>query len=395
MKRPRVRHVEDGEVELDSYRAASSQAGLFKEVFGLVAEGMSQRGLGRVKKDDISKSAISRMWEEKSREQLSLVRERDLKGADWLAVMIDGVFIGGENCVVIALGIEASGRKQVLDFEVGSSESRETVERLIGCLEGRGVHSGALLVVQDGSAAIKGAVSRVWPSAHQQVCLIHLERNIADRLRQRDRAESQRLFGRLRQAQGKAAGEEAFDDLREFVAPGAQRRCCFGAGRAPGRSADPASTGSARHAQRHIAQHQRHRKRHPQLARSHRRCQTLGRARRHDRTLGGIRTAVGRKRLPTHPSRRGSAATPEGPDALANGADLRCGLYAPFRVLRSNRLRLRNTPFARNFNQPHKPDPCHRLVSTISGTCPQQHCFPLSRAVRIALQLSTIARWGA
>ena len=29
VKRPRVRHVEDGEVELESYRAASSQAGLF------------------------------------------------------------------------------------------------------------------------------------------------------------------------------------------------------------------------------------------------------------------------------------------------------------------------------------------------------------------------------
>ena len=221
VKRPRVRHVEDGEVELESYRAASSQSGLFEEVVGLVAEGMSQRGLGRVKKDAISKSAISRMWEEKSREQLAMVRERELKGTDWLAVMIDGVFIGGENCVVIALGIEASGRKQVLYFEVGSSESRESVERLIGSLERRGVHSSGqkpLLVVRDGSAAIKGAVSRVWPSARQQVCLIHLERNIADRLRQRDRAESQRLFGRLRQAQGKAAGEEAFEDLREFVA---------------------------------------------------------------------------------------------------------------------------------------------------------------------------------
>ncbi len=70
-----------------------------------------------------------------------MVRDRDLKGTDWLSVMIDGVFIGGENCVVIALGIEASGRKQVLDFEVGSSESRESVERLIGSLERRGVHS--------------------------------------------------------------------------------------------------------------------------------------------------------------------------------------------------------------------------------------------------------------
>ena len=56
-------------------------------------------------------------------------------------MMIDGVLIRGKNCVLIASGIEASGRKQVLDFEVGGSESRETVERLIVRLERRGVHS--------------------------------------------------------------------------------------------------------------------------------------------------------------------------------------------------------------------------------------------------------------
>lgn len=41
---------------------------------------------------------------------------------------------------------------------------------------------------------------------------------MADRLRRRDRSESQRLFRRLREAQGAQAGEEAFEDLREFVA---------------------------------------------------------------------------------------------------------------------------------------------------------------------------------
>ena len=43
-----------------------------------LAEGMSQRGLERARGGDISKSAISRMREEKSREQLALLRERSL-----------------------------------------------------------------------------------------------------------------------------------------------------------------------------------------------------------------------------------------------------------------------------------------------------------------------------
>jgi putative transposase len=219
--RPRVRHEENGEVTLESYKAASSQRTLFDEIVGLVAEGMSQRGVERASKSKISKSSVSRMWEDKSREQLALLRERPLDQTEWLAVMIDGVFIGKEHCVVIALGIDSGGRKQVLDFESGSSESRETVSRLIDRLNKRGVRStenSALLVVRDGSKAIESAVRRCWPEARQQACLVHVERNINDRLRRRDRSESQRLFKCLRQAEGREAGEEAYEDLREFLA---------------------------------------------------------------------------------------------------------------------------------------------------------------------------------
>ncbi len=117
--RPRVRQEkngEEGEVILESCRAASSQAGLFEEMVVLLAEGMSQRALERARGGDISKSAISRMWEEKSREQLALLRERLLERREWLAVMIDGVFLDGENCVVVALGIDAGGVKQGAGF---------------------------------------------------------------------------------------------------------------------------------------------------------------------------------------------------------------------------------------------------------------------------------------
>lgn len=157
MRRPRVRHRSNGEVTLESYRAASSQEGLFEKIVGLVGEGMSQRAVGRASNGTIGKSSVSRMWEEKSREQLVLLRERPLDQSEWLAVMIDGVFIGSKGCVVIALGIDGSGRKQVLDFEPGDSESQETVSRLIGRLQKRGVRAAegsGLLVVRDGSKAI-------------------------------------------------------------------------------------------------------------------------------------------------------------------------------------------------------------------------------------------------
>jgi transposase-like protein len=117
-----VRHQDDGEVPLETYRAASSQTGLFEQVVGLVGEGMSQRGVARSTKGSISKSAVSRMWEDKSREQLGLIRERALDQTEYLGILIDGVFIGNKGCVVIAIGIDMNGRKHALDFEAGDSE---------------------------------------------------------------------------------------------------------------------------------------------------------------------------------------------------------------------------------------------------------------------------------
>ena len=221
IRRPRVRHKEEGEVSLESYQVASSQANVFDEVVAHVAEGMSQRGLARVGKAGVSKSSISRMWADKSREQLEQLRTRPLDATEWLCVLIDGVFVGGENCLVVAVGIDSGGRKQVLDFEAGSSESAETVGRVMSRLAKRGVQSSPekpILAIRDGSEAIKSALIRHWPSAVQQACLIHVERNIGDRLRRRDRSELQRLFRSLRQAEGREAGEEAFEDLREFLA---------------------------------------------------------------------------------------------------------------------------------------------------------------------------------
>jgi transposase-like protein len=103
------------------------------------------------------------MWEDKSREQLALVRERPLDQTEWLGIMIDGVFIGNKGCVVIAIGIDVNGRKQALDFDPGDSESQETVNRLINRLKNRGVEAAKgsrLLVLRDGSKAIAGAVRR-------------------------------------------------------------------------------------------------------------------------------------------------------------------------------------------------------------------------------------------
>lgn len=217
--RPRVRD-EEGEVSLEVYRAASSQRNLFAEVVAYMEQGLSQRGAGRIKSNSLGKSAASRMWVEKSIEQLQLLRSRDIGSTELIALMIDGIRLADGIWVIVALGIDLEGNKSMLDFEQGSSENATAVSDLIARLKQRGVgvdEARRLLIVRDGSQAIKKAIDKHWPSAVQQECLVHMQRHTRDKLRPRDRSDFDLHCKNLRQAQGKQAGEEAFDELIDYL----------------------------------------------------------------------------------------------------------------------------------------------------------------------------------
>jgi putative transposase len=216
--RPRVRDGE-GEVKLTSYETARDQSLLFDQVVEAVAAGMPVRGVEDCHGGAVKRTQASQMWVQRSAEVFEEFRSRSLAGEDWLALQLDGVFIR-DQCIIIALGVTADGRKMALDFEVGASESFESARLLCERLVGREFRPGAgrrLLVVRDGSKALAKAVRRIWPDAVQQECLVHLERQTLDKLPKRAREDAARLFRRLRMAQGAVAGEEAFDTLLVYL----------------------------------------------------------------------------------------------------------------------------------------------------------------------------------
>ena len=63
---------------------------------------------------------------------------------------------------------------------------------------------------------MSGALGVPLTSVRQE-CLVHAHSNLREKVRLRDRAEVDRLFKNLREAQGKEAGQEAFDDLVDFA----------------------------------------------------------------------------------------------------------------------------------------------------------------------------------
>ena len=218
---PRVREKEGSEIRLATYQAAKSPERIFDQVVAALEQGLPIRGAERSrKKGSLSKSEASRMWIEKSRLQLEEFRTRSLRDERWLALWIGGLKLADGLWILVAVGVDLDGHKKALDFEQGSSESASVCEALLRRIKERGVvpqKGKRLLICRDGSPALAKAVGKHWPEAIEQECLVHVQRELRDKVRKRDRADLDRHFKTLRDAQGKKAGEEAFEEFLDFV----------------------------------------------------------------------------------------------------------------------------------------------------------------------------------
>ena len=200
-RRPRVRQEggkgKSEEVLLQTYQAASDGSGLYESIVRALRVGVSSRDQGRLTPTvGASKSNVSRIWQKATAQVVARFRGREIAERSWLVLMLDGIRLSADLHAVVALGIDADGRKTMLDFEIGSSESEEVCKALLRRLTDRGfgpVAGHRLLCVEDGSKALRKAVKRYWPDAEIQRCLVHKERNLRGYLPRRLWGELSRL----------------------------------------------------------------------------------------------------------------------------------------------------------------------------------------------------------
>src|SRR5882672_4180813 len=87
-----------------------------------------------------------------------------LDALDLVGLLIDGVHIG-EHCIVLALGIDRTGRKHALGLWDGSTENVAVCQSLLADLQSRGLRTDrSLLVILDGSKALHKAAAQTLGS---------------------------------------------------------------------------------------------------------------------------------------------------------------------------------------------------------------------------------------
>jgi len=117
-----------------------------------------------------------------------------------------------KESVYIAIGITEDGAKEVLDFTIAPTESAQVWEELIQRLHDRGTEK-VLLFITDGLKGMTDVIHRVYPKAKHQVCCVHVARNIANKVRVKDRATILDDFKAVYDAENK---QEALNALDQF-----------------------------------------------------------------------------------------------------------------------------------------------------------------------------------
>ena len=132
---------------------------------------------------DVSAMTVSRVAQEVD-EKLGAFRDRRLDGAAYPYLVVDAryesVRVDGQvvsQAVLVVMGVTAGGRKEVLDWRVGDSESEATWGEVFRSLKARGL-GGVKLVVSDAHAGIRAAMKRHFQGSAWQRCRVHFKREL-------------------------------------------------------------------------------------------------------------------------------------------------------------------------------------------------------------------------
>jgi len=187
VSRPRLRGPA-GEVNLPGYAALAGDDALSRRIADVLTCNVSTRKYARVMyrcadEMGISRSAVSRHFIKESAQALAKLMDRDFSKTDLVAIYVDGIIVSGHH-LIAAIGVDATGVKQMLGIVSGSSENAKVVKDLLGSLAQRGVDMNlARLWVIDGSKALRSGIEQLCgEAAHVQRCRIHKIRNVAERL---------------------------------------------------------------------------------------------------------------------------------------------------------------------------------------------------------------------
>ncbi len=184
LKMPKLRHVPFETAIIERYRRRESS--VEEALVEMYLAGVSVRRVEDVTEalwgSRVSPSTISDL-NQKIFQRVEEWRNRPLE-KEYPYVFVDGIWLkrswGGEVqnvSVLVAIGVNAAGYREILGVAEGSREDGESWRRFLRYLKERGLERIGLLV-SDKSLGLLEALGECYPAAKWQRCVVHFYRNV-------------------------------------------------------------------------------------------------------------------------------------------------------------------------------------------------------------------------
>ncbi len=163
----------------------------------------------------LSSSTISRLKADWGAEYERWQR-RDLSARRFVYVWADGVYFQPrmeeqKQCVLVLIGADEWGRKEVLGLTDGYRESTQSWRELLLDLKRRGLSHAPDLAIGDGALGFWAALREVFGSTPEQRCWVHKTGNVLNAMPKSVQAKAKGHLHDIWQAETKTEAGAAFD----------------------------------------------------------------------------------------------------------------------------------------------------------------------------------------
>ncbi|ALU43208.1 IS256 family transposase [Pseudoalteromonas rubra] len=133
----------------------------------------------------LSANTVSRLKASWEQEYLAWAR-RDLSRRRFVYVWADGIYskvrMDDKLCLLVVIGVDETGRKELLAISDGVRESEQSWTEVLNQLNAQGLAAAPKLAIGDGALGFWNAVTKVWPTTRHQRCWVHKTANILNKV---------------------------------------------------------------------------------------------------------------------------------------------------------------------------------------------------------------------
>ncbi|MEL7453465.1 MAG: IS256 family transposase [Pseudomonadota bacterium] len=171
-------------------------------LLGPNAAGLSSTTISRLKAD---------WWDEYDRWQ-----RRDLSTRRFVYIWADGVYFRPrmaeeKQCVLVLIGADEWGRKEIIGLADGYRESTQSWRELLLDLQRRGLTHAPDLAIGDGALGFWNALREVFGATKEQRCWFHKTGNVLNAMPKSVQAKAKGHLHDIWQAETRVDAEAAFD----------------------------------------------------------------------------------------------------------------------------------------------------------------------------------------